>query len=132
MSTPISRDIGSVEVLQEATPEDTDTATPEESESGWIVTLATNYANYYDTLLNQTTASGALTTTTSMGVAHKSIALGTVVELYSPKTGLSCIATVNDRGPYDGRPDTFDFQMGVTAALGGNSGWYTVHYSIIS
>jgi hypothetical protein len=66
-----------------------------------------------------------------MGVAHKNLPLGTVVELYCPRTGLSCIATVNDRGPYDGRWDSFDFQMGVSAALGGNTGWYTVQYRIV-
>jgi rare lipoprotein A (peptidoglycan hydrolase) len=105
---------------------------PAADAAGWRTTLATNYATPGDTFLNKTTASGALTTTTSMGVAHKNLPLGTVIELYCPKTGFSCIATVNDRGPYDGRPDTFDFQMGVTAALGNNYGWYTVQYRIVS
>jgi hypothetical protein len=100
-------------------------------EGAWITTLATNYATPGDGFLGKSTASGALTTTTSMGVAHKNLPLGTVVELYCPKTGLSCVAVVNDRGPYDGRPDTFDFQMGVTAALGNNTGWYTVQYRVV-
>lgn len=101
------------------------------NEDGWISTLATNYGTSGDGFLNQMTASGTFTTTTSMGVAHKSLPLGTVIELYCPATGLSCIATVDDRGPYDGRPDTFDLQMGVTAALGNNTGWYQVLYRIL-
>ena len=104
---------------------------PAYTEDGWITTLATNYGTPGDVFLGRSTASGAITTTTSMGVAHKSLPLGTVIELYCPRTGITCTATVNDRGPYDGRPDTFDFQMGVTAALGNNTGWYTVQYRIV-
>ncbi|MDR1083011.1 MAG: septal ring lytic transglycosylase RlpA family protein [Coriobacteriales bacterium] len=104
---------------------------PVVEENPWKTTLATNYATLGDGFLGKRTASGAVTTITSMGVAHKSLPLGTQVELYCPKTGLSCIATVNDRGPFDGRSDSFDFQMGVTGALGNNTGWYTVQYRII-
>jgi hypothetical protein len=104
---------------------------PVHNEGGWITTLATNYGTPGDGFLGRATASGEITTTTSMGVAHKSLPLGTVIELYCPRTGITCTATVNDRGPYDGRPDTFDFQMGVTAALGNNTGWYTVQYRIV-
>jgi rare lipoprotein A (peptidoglycan hydrolase) len=100
-------------------------------ESEWVTTLATNYATPGDGFLNKKTASGTLTTTTSMGVAHKNLPLGTKLEIYCPRTGLSCVVTVNDRGPYDGRPDTFDFQMGVTSALGNNTGWYTVQYRVL-
>ncbi|MDR2587377.1 MAG: septal ring lytic transglycosylase RlpA family protein [Coriobacteriales bacterium] len=106
-------------------------AAPAAEDGEWITTLATNYATPGDGFLNKYTASGALTTTTSMGVAHKNLPLGTQLELYCPRTGLSCVVTVNDRGPYDGRPDTFDFQMGVTSALGNNTGWYTVQYRIL-
>jgi rare lipoprotein A (peptidoglycan hydrolase) len=103
----------------------------EPTSDGWITTLATNYATPGDGFLNKKTASGDYTTTTSMGVAHKNLPLGTKIELYCPRTGLSCTAVVNDRGPYDGRPDTFDFQMAVTAALGNNTGWYTVKYRVL-
>ena len=102
---------------------------------GWRVTMATNYGTPGDGFIYEWTAYGTFTTETSMGVAHKSIKLGTVIELYCPKTGLSCIATVDDRGPYGGywgqQPDTFDLQMGVTEALGNNYGWYEVWYRIL-
>ena len=105
------------------------------SGTGWRTTMATNYGTPSDGFLDQWTAYGTITTETSMGVAHKSLPLGTVVEIYCPQSGLSCIATVDDRGPYGGywgtQPDTFDFQMGTTAALGNNYGWYVVMYRII-
>jgi hypothetical protein len=135
---PIAREVAQVVVEPDPTPpppppvNNTPSHSPSVGEDGWIITLATNYGTPGDGFLGRPTASGALTTTTSMGVAHKSLPLGTQIELYVPKTGLSCIAVVNDRGPYDGRPDTFDFQMGVTEALGNNFGWYTVHYRILS
>jgi len=103
--------------------------------SGWKTTMATNYGTPADGFLDQWTAMGTITSETSMGVAHKSLPLGTVIEIYCPQSGLSCIATVDDRGPYGGywgqQPDTFDFQMGTTAALGNNYGWYLVMYRII-
>jgi hypothetical protein len=138
LAEPIAREVATVEVEPTPPPPVVEQTPPASSPSvstndgSWVVTLATNYATPGDNFLGKTTASGALTTTTSMGVAHKNLPLGTQIELYSPRTGLSCIAVVNDRGPYDGRPDTFDFQMGVTAALGNNTGWYEVHYRVIS
>ena len=103
--------------------------------------MATNYATSVvgdtsgDQFLDCTTALGTTTTTSSMGVAHKSMALGTVLELYCPATGLSCVVIVDDRGPYGGywggQPDTFDLQMGVTEALGSNYGWYQVLYRVL-
>jgi hypothetical protein len=135
---PIAREVATVEPDPEPAPAVETTlvnivpAAPAADDAGWITTLATNYATLGDGFLDKKTASGALTSTTSMGVAHKSLPLGTQIEIYCPRTGLSCVAVVNDRGPYDGRPDTFDFQMGVTAALGGNSGWYTVQYRVLS
>jgi hypothetical protein len=137
LAEPIARSIATVEPdpLPEPTPvvatPPASTSTPVAEDVEWISTIATNYATPGDGFLNKKTASGALTTTTSMGVAHKSLPLGTQIELYCPKTGRSCVATVNDRGPYDGRPDSFDFQMGVTAALGNNTGWYTVQYRVL-
>ena len=102
---------------------------------GWQTTMATNYGTPSDGFLDQWTAYGTITSETSMGVAHKSLPLGTIIEIYCPQSGLSCIATVDDRGPYGGywgaQPDTFDFQMGTTAALGNNYGWYVVMYRII-
>jgi hypothetical protein len=115
-----------VQAPAEATP-----ATPATDANGWITTVATNYATAGDGILGKRTSSGEVTTATGMGVAHKSLPFGTTIEIYCPATGLSCTAVVNDRGPYDGRPDSLDFQMGVTAALGENSGWYTVQYRVV-
>ncbi|MDR2196953.1 MAG: septal ring lytic transglycosylase RlpA family protein [Coriobacteriales bacterium] len=132
LSAPIEREVIVPPVVLPDPPAEAVLAPSEEQAvGGWITTIATNYATSGDGFLGKGTASGAITTETSMGVAHKNLPLGTQIELYCPRTGLSCIATVNDRGPYDGRPDSFDFQMGVTAALGNNSGWYTVQYRVI-
>jgi len=131
---PIAREVAPViipepVIIEEPAAAEDDSAIS--SANGWRTTLATNYATPADGFLNCQTASGTYTSTTSMGVAHKNLPLGTVVEIYCPRTGLSCIATVDDRGPYDGRADTFDFQMGVTAALGDVYGWYQVMYRIV-
>ncbi|MCL1846450.1 MAG: septal ring lytic transglycosylase RlpA family protein [Coriobacteriia bacterium] len=148
LAEPIAREVAPVAVAQPARISWDDYAdmvsgsgTPFTAEYGWKSTMATNYATSVfgdfsgDQFLEQTTAMGTTTTTTSMGVAHKSMPLGTVIELYCPDTGLSCIATVDDRGPYGGywggQPDTFDLQMGVTAALGNHYGWYQVLYRIV-
>jgi hypothetical protein len=136
---PISREVATIEVVPDPEPDPEPVITPEapsstgpvEGEGDWITSIATNYGTPGDGFLGKKTASGALTTTTSMGVAHKNLPLGTQVELYNPRTGLSCVAVVNDRGPYDGRPDSFDFQMGVTSALGNSTGWYTIQYRVI-
>jgi hypothetical protein len=141
LAVPISREVAVVETPEPApapTPAPVETpyqnnntgANPADG-NGWITTLATNYGTAGDGFLGKKTATGELTTTTSMGVAHKNLPLGTQIEIYCPQSGLSCIAVVNDRGPYDGRPDTFDFQMGVTRSLGENYGWYTVQYRIL-
>jgi hypothetical protein len=134
---PIDREVATIAVAPEPEPEIVTepevplSAASTENENAWITTLATNYATPSDGFLGKKTASGALTTSTGMGVAHKSLPFGTQIELYNPRTGLSCVAVVNDRGPYDGRPDSFDFQMGVTAALGNSTGWYTIQYRVI-
>lgn len=143
LAAPIAREVAAAE-LPEPEPAPTPEVTPvqnnntnvsAEDASGWTSTMATNYATLGDGFLNKRTANGSYTSTTSMGVAHKSLPLGTQIELYCPQSGLSCIAVVNDRGPYGGywggQPDTFDFQMGVTSALGGNYGWYAVQYRIL-
>jgi len=128
---PITREVAPVIVPVYVAPEPVVTSPSD----GWRVTMATNYGTPGDGFIYQWTAYGTFTTDTSMGVAHKSLKLGTVIEIYCPQSGLSCIATVDDRGPYGGywgqQPDTFDLQMGVTAALGNNYGWYEVWYRII-
>jgi hypothetical protein len=131
LTAPIEREVVVPALVLPDPPAEAVSAIDGGAASSWVTTIATNYGTAGDGFLGQGTASGAVVTEESMGVAHKGLPLGTVVELYCPRTGLSCIATVNDRGPYDGRSDSFDFQMGVTAALGGNTGWYTVQYRVI-
>jgi hypothetical protein len=143
LAQPITRELAAVAALPEPEPvpvpeaaaQNNNSNASAEDASGWTSTMATNYGTASDGFLNQTTANGSLTTTTSMGVAHKSLPLGTQLELYCPATGLSCIVVVNDRGPYGGywgaQPDSLDLQMGVSAALGHNHGWYEVKYRIL-
>lgn len=68
-----------------------------------------------DGLMGSGTASGAVVTTTSMGIAMKTMPLGTVVEL--SYNGRIVTAVVNDRGPYAGNRQ-IDLQPAVAHALG--------------
>jgi hypothetical protein len=131
LAEPIEREVVPPVIVLPDPPAEAVSQTSEEAVSGWITTVATNYGTTGDGFLGRGTASGAILDETSMGVAHKNLPLGTQVEIYCPRTGLSCTVVVNDRGPYDGRPDSFDFQQGVTAALGNNYGWYVVQYRIV-
>lgn len=73
------------------------------------------------------TASGAVLTQGMMNVAHRSMAFGTRIQFeYSGRT---CIAVVNDRGPFVGGR-TFDLGPGTAQALG-FSGVGTVRYRIL-
>lgn len=89
-------------------------------------------ASYYgigDGFMGGTTASGAIVTETSMGVAMLNVPLGTYVEI--SYGGKSVIAVVNDRGPYvHGR--VIDMQPAVARALGFLSvGVGTVQYRFL-
>ena len=98
------------------------------NESGWL----SGKASYYgigDGFMGGTTASGAIVTETSMGVAMLNVPLGTMVEIRY--NGLSVVAVVNDRGPYaHGR--VIDMQPAVARALGFLSvGVGTVQYRFL-
>ena len=74
-----------------------------------------------------TMAGGGVLTTSSMVVAHRSMAFGTRIEFRYK--GRTCVAVVQDRGPFiAGR--TFDLGPGTAQALG-FSGVGTVEWRVI-
>ncbi|MCH3924921.1 MAG: hypothetical protein LKE27_00305 [Atopobiaceae bacterium] len=81
-----------------------------------------------DGLMYGTTASGDTLTPTSMGVAMKTMPLGTIIEI--AYNGRTVTAVVNDRGPYSGNRQ-IDMQPAVASALG-FSGVGTVGYRVVS
>lgn len=94
------------------------------SSSGWSSARVSWYGpGFY----GRSTASGATLTQGMMNVAHRSLAFGTRIQFeYNGKT---CVAVVNDRGPYVGNR-TFDLGPGTAGALG-FSGVGTVKYRIL-
>ena len=98
------------------------------STSGWRSGVA-SYYGIGDGFMGGTTASGAIVTESSMGVAMLNVPLGTYVEI--SYGGRSVIAVVNDRGPYvHGR--VIDMQPAVARALGFLSvGVGTVQYRVL-
>ncbi len=96
--------------------------------SGWKSGVA-SYYGIGDGFMGGTTASGAIVTESSMGVAMLNVPLGTYVEI--SYGGRSVIAVVNDRGPYvHGR--VIDMQPAVARALGFLSvGVGTVQYRFL-
>ncbi len=73
------------------------------------------------------TASGAVLTQGMMNVAHRSLPFGTRIQF--EYRGRTCIAVVNDRGPFVGGR-TFDLGPGTATALG-FGGVGTVKYRIL-
>lgn len=98
------------------------------SASSWKSGVA-SYYGIGDGFMGGTTASGAIVTESSMGVAMLNVPLGTYVEI--SYGGRSVIAVVNDRGPYvHGR--VIDMQPAVARALGFLSvGVCTVQYRFL-
>lgn len=98
------------------------------STSSWKSGVA-SYYGIDDGFMGGTTASGAIVTESSMGVAMLNVPLGTYVEI--SYGGRSVIAVVNDRGPYvHGR--VIDMQPAVARALGFLSvGVGTVQYRFL-
>lgn len=98
------------------------------STSSWKSGVA-SYYGIGDGFMGGTTASGAIVTESSMGVAMLNVPLGTYVEI--SYGGRSVIAVVNDRGPYvHGR--VIDMQPAVARALGFLSvGMGTVQYRFL-
>ncbi|MDO8847011.1 MAG: septal ring lytic transglycosylase RlpA family protein [Coriobacteriia bacterium] len=77
--------------------------------------------------IGNTMAGGGTLEWGSMVVAHKSLPFGTMIEF--EYNGRTCVAVVQDRGPYAGGR-TFDLGPGTAAALG-FSGVGTVQYRIL-
>lgn len=92
--------------------------------TGWLSARCSWYGPRF---YGRRTASGAVLSTTMMNVAHRSLPFGTRIQ-FSYK-GRSCIAVVNDRGPYIGGR-TFDLGPGTAKALG-FSGVGAVSYRIL-
>ena len=83
-------------------------------------------SSYGPGLYGGQTASGERFTPTTRGVAHKTLPLGTQVDIKDPSTNRRVRATVNDRGPYvKGRE--YDIGPGTTVDLvygkEGNPDW---------
>ena len=74
-------------------------------------------SSYGPGLYGNPTASGAKLTPTTIGVANKTLPLGTKVRITDPKTGRSVTAPVIDRGPYHGNRE-YDLTTATTKQLG--------------
>lgn len=53
-----------------------------------------------DNFQGKPTASGEVFDPTDLTAAHKTLPIGTVLKLVNPKNNRSCLARINDRGPY--------------------------------
>jgi rare lipoprotein A (peptidoglycan hydrolase) len=74
-------------------------------------------SSYGPGLYGNPTASGVKLTPSTIGVAHKTLPLGTQVRITDPRTGRSVTAPVIDRGPYHGNRE-YDLTTGTTQQLG--------------
>ena len=117
------------EEAQEATSSSptTSSSTSNSSSSDSFTWVAASEYGDGDGCMGGTTASGATVTESSMGIAMRTIALGTKVEL--SYNGHTCYATVDDRGPYVGDRQ-IDLQPAVASALGFD-GLGTVGYRVV-
>ena len=102
----------------------------------WLTGSCSAYGSTSDNTLGHATATGAIVTESSMGIAMPigKARYGAKVELnYGGKT---CIAVVNDCGGFGSYGRTFDLQPGVWRALGASScedwGVRTVSYRWLS
>lgn len=77
--------------------------------------LASCYADPTDGFLGRPTASGAIVSSRSLFVAHRSLPLGTKVRIFV--NGRAVTAVVADRGPYAGHRD-LDVSWAVARRLG--------------
>lgn len=94
--------------------------------TGWLTGVASVYG-IGDGLLGSQTASGEIVTETSMGVAMKTVALGTKITIkYGDK---EVTGKVNDRGPYVAGRD-IDLQPAMARGLGFEDGVHTVQYKL--
>lgn len=110
-----------------------------DEQTGWKTGAASAYGSTSDGTLGQPTASGALVTETSMGVAiplswpNARSYLGRQVEI--SYGGMTVVATVNDLGGMGGGSRSLDLQPGVWKAFGASScldwGVRTVSYRFL-
>ena len=69
---------------------------------------------YGEQFQGRKTSSGEIFDLNKLTAAHKTLPLGSIVKLTVPRTGLSVVVRINDRGPYvDGR----DFDLSEAAAI---------------
>lgn len=112
---------------------------PVDGQAGWRSGVASAYGSTSDGTLGKPTASGAIVTETSMGVAipmswpNARSYLGRQVEI--SYGGATVVATVNDLGGMGGGSRSLDLQPGVWKALGASScydwGLRTVSYRFL-
>lgn len=74
-------------------------------------------SSYGPGLYGNPTASGQVLTPSTAGVAHKTLPLGSEVDIKDPKTGKSTRTKVIDRGPYHG-DRAYDLTTQTTKNLG--------------
>ena len=74
-------------------------------------------SSYGPGLYGNPTASGQILTPSTRGVAHKTLPLGTEVDIKDPKTGKTARTKVIDRGPYHGNRQ-YDLTTKTTQDLG--------------
>lgn len=74
-------------------------------------------SSYGPGLYGNPTASGQILTPGTRGVAHKTLPLGSKVNIKDPKTGKSVTTQVIDRGPYHGNRQ-YDLTTQTTKDLG--------------
>lgn len=121
----LKRDVARIQQQKREVKPDTGATTTVASTGGTWQTAKVSW--YGPGLYGNKTASGAVLTTGMMNVAHKTLAFGTRIEFrYGGRT---CVAVVNDRGPFvAGR--TFDLGPGTAKALG-FSGVGTVEWRVV-
>ena len=67
------------------------------ADNGWV---QTGTASWYGAESSKKTASGERYDPSAMTAAHRTLPLGTMVQIRNLKTGCSVTVRVNDRGPY--------------------------------
>ena len=121
LSTPATRN--EIVVKQQSS-----AATVNPEKGVWMTGTASHYG-IDDGFMGGTCADGSIVTETSMGIAMRTVPLGSKVEI--SYNGKSVIATVVDRGPYHGNR-VIDMQPAVARALGTvEAGVVTVQYRVL-
>lgn len=121
----LKRDIAKLQQQQSAAPSTSGSRASAASGTGTWKTARVSW--YGPGFYGKTTAHGEVLTPGMMNVAHRTLAFGTRIEFRY--NGRTCVAVVNDRGPFiAGR--TFDLGPGTASALG-FSGVGTVEWRVV-